>query len=246
MAMRGSATRLAGAIVLTTLVVSGCSGAKTKTLAAVATVPVAVGSSPLLAAGQQHTLAPGPNGELLAWGDNASGELGDGTGHQATGPVTVTGLDGHGRVASVDAGSTHSLAVMEDGTVFAWGHNASGQLGDGSKQDSLVPKQIEAVHDVRAVATGEGFSLVLESDGSVWAWGNNQSGELGDAKAPEDHTKPAMVYGLGPGSDVVAISAGHSFGLVLKGDGAVLGWGNDASGQLGDDTTGKQSRSRWR
>src|SRR5262249_9760831 len=68
-----------------------------------------------------------------------------------------------------------------------------------------------------------------------------QSGELGDGKAPADHTSPAQVYGLGPGSGVIRVAAGSSFALVLKSDGSVFAWGNGTSGQLGNGSTGKQS-----
>jgi alpha-tubulin suppressor-like RCC1 family protein len=139
------------------------------------------------------------------------------------------------------SGSNHSLVVTTQGTVYSWGHNASGQLGDGAKTDRSRPEQVNGLHDVRAVAAGDGFSMALEADGSVFAWGNNQSGELGDGKAPNDHATPTAVWGLGAGSGVVAIAAGSSFAIVRKTDGSVWEWGNGTSGQLGDGTNGKLS-----
>jgi alpha-tubulin suppressor-like RCC1 family protein len=133
------------------------------------------------------------------------------------------------------------LALLSDGTVFAWGHNRSGQLGDGTKNDRLVPARIKSLHDVRGLAAGDGFSLALQADGTVLAWGNNQSGQLGDGNAPIDHATPAVVHDLGPGSGVVEIGAGASFGMVLKADGSVWEWGNGTSGQLGDGRNDKQS-----
>jgi alpha-tubulin suppressor-like RCC1 family protein len=192
-----------------------------------------------LAAGFQHSLAPSANG-IVAWGDNASGELGDGSGQRHNTPVPVL-VPTHSPVVAVAAGSTHSLALTDDGTVWAFGHNRSGQLGDGTKNDHLRPERLRGLHDVRAIATGAGFSMALEADGSVWAWGNNQSGQLGDGHAPIDHANPAMVYGLHAGSGVIGIAAGDSFALVLKQDGTVLAWGNGTSGQLGDGRHSKAS-----
>ena len=198
-------------------------------------------SRALLAAGFSHSLAPDSSGRLQAWGDNASGQLGDGGTTMRPRPVPVARAAGSAKFVSVAAGSTHSLALAADGSVWAWGHNKSGQLGDGSKTDRSTPRRVRAIQGARAVAAGSGFSLALEADGSVWAWGNNASGQLGDGNAPIDHASPAQVYGLGPGSTVTAIAAGTSFGLVLKRDGTVLGWGNGVSGQLGDGSTTKRS-----
>ena len=130
---------------------------------------------------------------------------------------------------------------MSDGSVFAWGHNRSGQLGDGTKTDRRVPERIKGLHDVRSLAAGDGFSLALEADGTVLAWGNNQSGQLGDGNAPTDHATSAAVHGLGPGSGVVDVAAGASFGMVRKADGSVWEWGNGTSGQLGNGRNDKQS-----
>ena len=234
----------AAAIVLALLLAacsSGGSGTSTTTRPNEPAAPFPKGPAALLASGLQHTFAPGPDGSLLAWGGNASGQLGDGSQDRANAPVKVTAIRGHGKIVQVDAGQSHSLALTSDGSVFAWGHNASGQLGDGSITDTSMPKKVPSLQGARAIVAGSSFSLALLEDGSVWAWGNNASGQLGDGNAPLDHNKPAMVYGLGPGSGAVAIAAGQSFGLVLKRDGSVLGWGNGTSGQLGDGTTSKQS-----
>jgi alpha-tubulin suppressor-like RCC1 family protein len=204
-------------------------------------LPMPSASRALLAAGFSHSLGPDANGRLLAWGDNRSGQLGDGSAQERNRPVPVALPSSAHKAVAVAAGSTHSLALAADGSVWAWGHNQSGQLGDGSKTDRPSPKRVSGVHDVRAVAAGAGFSLVLEADGTVLAWGNNQSGQLGDGNAPIDHASPEKVYGLGPGSTVTAIAAGSSFGLVLKRDGSVFGWGNGTSGQIGDGAATKRS-----
>jgi alpha-tubulin suppressor-like RCC1 family protein len=204
-------------------------------------VPSLSGPRPLLAAGYLHTLAPGPGGQILAWGGNASGELGVGTTTDSSTPVPVKGLTGHGGVVEVAAGVTHSMAVMSDGTVLAWGHNASGELGGSISGDKLLPVPVQGVQGAREVAAGDGWSMALEADGTVMAWGNNQSGELGDGNAPIDLYTPAPVYGLTAGSGVIQIAAGYSSGLVLRSDGSVWAWGNGTSGELGDGSTDKRS-----
>ena len=204
-------------------------------------VPMSTGPRALLAAGYLDALAPGPGGQILAWGGNASGELGDGTTQDRSAPVPVQGLTGHGSVVDVAAGVTHSMAVTSDGSAFAWGHDASGELGGQVSADMLQPVLVQGLQGVRQVAAGDGWSMALESDGTVMAWGNNQSGELGDGNAPSDHFTPAPVYGLTAGSGVIQIAAGYSSGLVLKADGSVWAWGNGTSGELGDGSMDKRS-----
>jgi alpha-tubulin suppressor-like RCC1 family protein len=219
----------------------GCGGgggsATTTSGPSSALAPIPTNSSSIVG-GTRFTLAS-LAGRSLAWGGNTSGELGEGsmTGHPT--PVPVVGLSLP--VVAIAAGANHSLAVTSDGALFAWGHNASGQLGDGTKKDRSEPALVSGLHDVRGVAAGDGFSMALQADGSVFAWGNNQSGQLGDGKAPEDHATPEVVSGLGAGSGVVEISAGIGFAMVRKADGSVWEWGNGTSGELGDGTNGKQS-----
>ena len=134
----------------------------------------------------------------------------------------------------MSAGLWHCLAIRSNGTVISWGHNASGELGNGTTTDSSTPVNVVGLSDVSRVSSGGAFSLALRSNGSLMAWGHNASGELGDGKAPTDSSKPVRVKGLGSGSGVVAMSAGNAFALALKSDGSVLAWGNNQSGELGD------------
>jgi len=219
---------------------SGGSGGKSSPTASTL-APAATLSSPRIAGGERFSVELQPSGRLFAWGHNASGELGDGTSHGQPTPVEVRNLPTGTRVVDVEAGLNHVLALESDGTVWAWGHNFSGQLGDGTRVDQPSPVKVKGLHDIRAVGAGDAFSVVLQSDGSVLAWGNNQSGQLGDGNAPIDHAAPAVVHGLGPGSGVIAIAVGKSQALVLKADGSVWGWGNGTAGELGDGANTKQS-----
>ncbi|HEX8438677.1 hypothetical protein [Archangium sp.] len=133
----------------------------------------------------------------------------------------------------IAAGFSHSLSLGPDGTVWAWGSNASGELGIGTAGSAAtpLPVKISGLTDVVAVSAGHGFSLALRADGTVWAWGKNDQGQLGNGKVDAGATPvPGKVPGL---TDVVAVSAGHSFASALRADGTVWAWGNNRSGLLG-------------
>ena len=236
--MRIATNMRAVAITASCVLVGACGGGHNATSAG---TPLRAPESPRITAGARFSVELQPSGRLMAWGHNATGELGDGTANMRTSPGDVRGLPARGRVVAVAAGSNHMLALESDGTVWAWGHNRSGQLGDGTKADQQTPVRVKGLHDVRAVGAGDAFSVALEADGTVVAWGNNQSGQLGDGNAPIDHASPAPVHGLGKGSGVVDVEVGTSQVLVLKADGSVWAWGNGTSGELGDGQSGKRS-----
>ena len=192
-----------------------------------------------LAAGNAFSVALDSGGAMWAWGNNASGQLGDGsapTDHAS--PVAVNGLGVGSGVVEIAAGASHALALKSNGAVFAWGNNASGQLGSGdAPTDHPTPVQVSGLgagSGVVAVTAGDTFSLALKSDGSVFAWGNNASGQLGDGSAPTDHSSPVAVGALGIGSGVVRVVGGSTHSIALTADGRVYAWGNNASGQVGD------------
>src|SRR6266481_9388501 len=124
------------------------------------------------------------------------------------------------------------------GTVWAWGLNGSGQLGNGTFTNSNTPAQVSGLSGVTAIAGGAEHSLALKSDGTVWAWGNNALGQLGNGTFTDSNT-PVQV--LGPGglgylTGVMAIAAGALDTLALKSDGTVWAWGYNADGELGNGT----------
>ncbi len=196
-----------------------------------ATFSVIAPVRPMLAAGQVHSLALRSDGRVMAWGNNGSGQLGDGTTTQRLTPVPVPGLTG---VVAVAAGSSHSVALKSDSTVMAWGYNGNGQLGLGTgPYQSLSPTAVPGLTGVVAVAAGSYHTVALKSDGTVLAWGMNGSGQLGDGSTTQ-RLSPVPVTGL---TGVVAIAAGNHYTLALKADGTVLAWGNNDQGQLGDGST---------
>lgn len=194
-----------------------------------------------VAAGYDHSHALLSDGTVIGWGNNNTSQLGLEAAGGISTPVHVvrqgSPLSG---VSALSAGVSFSRALQSDETLLAWGGNTSGQLGDGSTTNRLSPVQVLGLGSesgVTAMATGSAFSLVLKLDGTVLAWGSNASGQLGDGSTT-NKLSPVQVSGLGPGSGVTAIAshptAGHS--LALKSDGAVLAWGANAHGQLGDGT----------
>ena len=195
-----------------------------------------------VAAGADHSLAVLADGSVVAWGHNGYGQLGDGTSTRRPYPVPVR--DGFGDpvmgVAAVAAGARHSLALLDDGTVLAWGYNGNGQLGDGTTTSKSNPTRVRdsaglPLRGILAIAAGEYFSLALRSDGTVWAWGYNGYGQLGDDTTTA-RAIPQRVLGVHarPISGVLAIAAGFNHALAVRADGTLLGWGRNTYGQVGN------------
>ncbi|MFF2931068.1 RCC1 domain-containing protein [Streptomyces mirabilis] len=165
-----------------------------------------------------------------AWGDNAYGQVGDGTENIRLAPVRPQGLAG---VIGIAGGGWHSLALKYDGSVWAWGRNNAGQLGDGTPHYSDTRVMVGGVNGVIGISAGLEHSLALKRDGSVWAWGQNRDGQLGDGTRTARNA-PVIAQDVGRVKSIAA-GAGHS--LALKYDGSVWAWGDNFAGQLGDGTT---------
>ncbi len=180
------------------------------------------------------------DGHVYAWGENRSGQLGDGTTTEKDTPTLVDGLAevraiALGGLASVGG---HLLALMSDGTVRAIGENGAGQLGDGTTTDSTTPVTVEGLTHVTQLAASASHNLALLADGSVRAWGSDKFGELGSEVATgcgrsgdPCATTPIVV----PLPQASAVSAGLGFSLAIAG-GRVYSWGKNRYGTLGDGT----------
>jgi alpha-tubulin suppressor-like RCC1 family protein len=205
--------------------------------------PVAVSSLTdvvAVAAGGEHSLAVKRDGSVWAWGRNNYGQLGDGTtASYRSSPVQVAELS---NVLAVAAGTYHSLAVTASGDLWAWGLNATGQLGDGTNTLRRSPVPVTTVSGVIAVDAGLYHSLALLSDSSVWAWGQNLKGQLGDGTTTNRNV-PTRVFAL---TGITAIASGDTFSMALKSDGLPSGepwsWGDNADGQLADGTLTNRPR----
>ena len=193
-----------------------------------------------VADGYNHSLALRSDGTVWAWGRGEYGQRGDGTANLLTveTPVQVSGLS---NVAALAGGRLRSLAVKNDGTVWAWGHNAGGALGDGSTTNRPTPVEVSGLRGVVAVSGGDSHCLALGSDGTVWAWGLNDWRQLGDG-TPAIRTVPMQVSTL---SGVIRAAGGYMHSLAVRNDGTVWAWGDNYSGQLGDGTrTGRSAPVR--
>ncbi len=195
-----------------------------------------------LAAGGDHTIVMRANGTLMAWGDNQYGQLGDGSGQDQIHPAQVTVGGGALKgVKAVAAGDGHSLALKADGTVWAWGRNDHGQLGDGTTTNRSQPVQVSGLANIAAISAGADgdHALALRGDGTVWAWGSNPSGRVGDGSTT-DRLVPVQVKRADGNAliGVKAVAAGRNHSLALVADGTVWAWGENGSGQAGSgDTT---------
>lgn len=142
--------------------------------------------------------------------------------------VAIQVTPGAPKVVSLAGGFIHSLALKSDGSVWAWGGNAIGQLGIGTTTDAPAPVQVPGLADVIAIAAGDYHSLALRRDGTVWAWGANYSGQFGDGTTTSS-TLPVPTAGL---TGVIAVTAGAYHSVALKADGTVWAWGEDAVGTV--------------
>jgi alpha-tubulin suppressor-like RCC1 family protein len=217
---------------------------------ACSTSPVAVRlprgvSATAVSEGDGVSLAVGSDGEVYAWGDNELGQLGDGSTANSAVPVRVS-LPG-GRAIAVSAGINTSLVVSSDGSVYAWGDNADGQLGNGSTTGpqtcegeacSRSPVAVSLPGGVAATEVSEGWqvSLALGSDGSAYSWGNNSYGQLGDGSRVSSAT-PVRASFPGGIPAATAVSAGYDASLAVGAKGYVLAWGTNTFGELGDGST---------
>ncbi|KRE33958.1 RCC1 domain-containing protein [Paenibacillus sp. Soil522] len=190
-------------------------------------------SAVAISEGSQHHLALKSDGTVWAWGKNHTGQLGDGTRSDEYYTRNIDQVKGLDSVTAISAGAVHNLAIKNDGTVWAWGNNYYGELGDGTTTDRYTPVQVNGLDSVIAVAADVSHSLALKSDGTVWVWGKNDHGQLGDGTTTI-RTAPVQLSSI---TDVVYVATGHRYSMAVKSDGTVWAWGENRFGQLGDGST---------
>jgi len=176
-------------------------------------------------------------GNLLSFGDNAVGQLGNGesgpTVNPLPEPVLVEGRPA-GRIVDVAAGQTHGAFVTSKGELYMWGFGLSGQLGLGDRESRTAATPVAALAgtDIVDVELGNGSSYAIAGDGRLFAWGLNANGQLGIGSL-ENAVLPQAVGGALSGERVVDVATGTSHALALTADGEVFAWGRNSAGQLG-------------
>jgi Secretion system C-terminal sorting domain/Regulator of chromosome condensation (RCC1) repeat len=188
-----------------------------------------------ISAGDEYSLAIKNNGTLWAWGENVYGQLGDntfGTGNYLSTPTQI-GTDTNW--SYVSAGTTHTLAIKTDGTLWGFGQNNFGKLGDGSIIDKVVPTQIGTASDWQTVEAAIKHSIALKTNGSLWTWGDNTDGQLGNGLSGAAAAQSAPIN-IEAGNTFQKITRGQKHTLVKRSNGTLWSWGGNVTAQLGDNT----------
>ncbi|HET9951992.1 MAG TPA: FlgD immunoglobulin-like domain containing protein, partial [Candidatus Eisenbacteria bacterium] len=182
--------------------------------------------------GRSYSMALRSDGTVYTWGRTENGELGNGVGwsNYVHSPQAINLTN----VIQIEAGNTHALALLRDGTVRSWGSNFYGQLGDSTRNDRLTPSPTRFSGCIVALAAGYSHTLALRADGTVLACGNNALSSLGNGTTGGIYPFPSPVPGL---TDVVAIAAAGYSSFALRSDGTVWSWGYNAFGELGNGNT---------
>jgi len=196
-----------------------------------------------IATGRSHTVAIRSDNTLWTWGSNDQGQLGMGpaAAKHIVSPkqIVTTDPSNDSPWVRVAAGANHTVGIRSDGTLWAWGANRYGQLGDDSMTDSHIPKQIVAKTDSSnnspwiRVAAGANHTMAIKKDGTLWAWGANYYGQLGNKSTTDSHFPKQ----IGENTDWASVAAGAFHTVGIRSDGTLLAWGNNSHGQLGDDST---------
>lgn len=205
-----------------------------------------------IASGRHTKYALDADGEVWAWGDAQRNQIGDGailipgpsmSGMVSSREVPVRSLVPN-RVLALAACHDAAFALDEDGTVWAWGNNEHGELGNGQQQDMSTlrwdrgahiprPAPIRGLEDIKAIAAAGSTAYAVGVDGTLWGWGHNDQGQLGHHMNSEHVTAPVVISGL---PRIAGISTSGDSTFATGDDGSVWAWGLNRDGQLGDGT----------
>jgi alpha-tubulin suppressor-like RCC1 family protein len=186
-----------------------------------------------VSSGYVNTAAIKTDGTLWTWGNNSYGQLGDNTTTQRITPVTT--FVGGTNWKQVASGGYHTAAIKTDGTLWTWGRNNSGQIGNNAIDTRSIPVTTFAGGtNWKQVAGGFNHTTAIKTDGTLWAWGSNSTGQLGDNTATPRITPLTTFAG---GTNWKQVSGGYFHTTAIKTDGTLWTWGDNAAGRLGDNTT---------
>lgn len=199
-----------------------------------------------IAAGSRHTCALLENGRVSCWGMNTYGQLGNGvvgygSSYAKTSPILTNGMPGNLSAIALSAGSYHTCAIIENGSVACWGKNSNGQLGDGSTTHRNIPTLVNNFPSNRsaiAISSGAMHTCAILNNGSVVCWGYQGSGLLGNGQSVPRNNAWGLISDFGSGMRAIAISAGSIHTCAILENGSVACWGQDSSGQLGNGNSG--------
>jgi alpha-tubulin suppressor-like RCC1 family protein len=180
-----------------------------------------------------HVVALRTNGTLWAWGAGYNGQLGNGNVNTQSSPVSVVGgFTDWSRVSA--GGSGFTLAIRTNGTAWTWGNNINGQLGNGTTTTTSSPVSvIGGFTDWCQVSAGWRHVIAVRTNGTLWAWGGNAAGALGDGTTVNKSSPVSVIGGF---TNWCAASAGARHSLGIRTNGTAWAWGENNSGQLGDNT----------
>jgi alpha-tubulin suppressor-like RCC1 family protein len=191
-----------------------------------------------------YTNSGGPSSRLFLWGSNSNGQLANnqndggvaGANSRST-PQQEIGLSNNWKRIRV---ASHGLAIKYDGTLWSWGDNSYGNIGDNTRASRSTPRQIGTATNWRDISVSIGESAAIKTNGTLWCWGDNSYGQLGDNTRATRST-PRQI-GTGTNWKQVDIAGLHC--LAVKTDGTLWGWGNNNLGQVGDNTRASRSTPR--
>ncbi|BDR54904.1 hypothetical protein KIMH_10150 [Bombiscardovia apis] len=197
-----------------------------------------------VSAGGSHTAAIDSDNLAYAWGDNAQGQIGNGTTNDSNAPVQVSqgDLPAGERHTAISAGTNHTLTLASNNEAYAWGNNDHGQLGDGSNTDRNAPVQVSrgtlpAGEHFTSISAGGWHSVALSSNNAIYAWGRNDFGQLGDGANADRNAPDAIAQGALPaGQHYTNVSAGGTHTVANVSNKHTGAWGHNNTGQLGNDS----------
>ena len=191
----------------------------------------------LVSGGIYHTSAIKTDGTLWSWGYNNYGTLGDNTNaNNKSSPVQTVTFGTNWKLVS--CGRYNTAAIKTDGTLWSWGRNTHGQLGDNTTTDRSSPVQtVTFGTNWKLVSCGSTHTAAIKTDGTLWSWGYNYYGELGNNASGLGTYKSSPVQTVAYGTNWKSVSGGVSYTAAIKTDGTLWTWGQNPSGQLGDNTT---------
>ena len=189
--------------------------------------------------GKLHTACIKTDGTLWTWGDNTSGQLGDNTSTKRSSPVQTIAFGTNWK--QVFCGYAHTIATKTDGTLWVWGLNSNGQIGDNTIANYSSPVQTVTFGSTwKQASGGKLHTACVKTDGSLWIWGNNDQGQLGDNTIIK---RSSPVQTIAFGTNWKQVFCGYRSTTAIKTDGSLWLWGNNGYGQLGDNTTATKRSS---